>query len=402
MQAPLVQVMASPQDEEAQKTCCETHMCLLCPWDDTPLTCPESACCHADLANPAPDPCSGYFACCLNALLPGFGTCTVGCLKGSRRAKCVGFLTVALAISTALPVLINTTAGGQCTVSDSLEGLNLCASGADAETCAAAVLNYKGQSVCRQECSSVNKPCTCTEDSSVEICDPRWTDAETCASATYQGKPACTFKDQLDEDWLWPFSTIRDVVWCCLILFGIIYTFTCAWSNSIAGFLSRKPDEPREPALKFMTTVPTVNPCEAVGFGVLNCLVPGAGAVSAGAVGTENRAYGIKAGGYQMLLSTAPFLVMVMVQIALFSSAATGDVKQTQVFMGLSPIPFTMAIACYALNWLWSCLYGYLLIKHNTQLCSHFDAPATPILPVATAAGISRPTSPNGSYRGAE
>ena len=187
-----------------------------------------------------------------------------------------------------------------------------------------------------------------------------------------------------------------------LILLGIVYTYTCAWSCRIEGFLSRKPDEPREPALKFMTSVPTVNPCEAVFFGVLNCLVPGAGAVGAAAVGTENRAYGIKAGGYQMLLSTAPFLVMVMVQIALFSSAATGDVKQTQVFMGLSPIPFTMAIACYALNWLWSCLYGYLLIKHNTQLCSHFDAPATPILPVATAAGISRPTSPNGSYRGAE
>lgn len=293
MQAPLIQGMGSTPDEEAQKTCCETHVCLLCP-DDTPLTCPESACCHADLANPAPDPRSGYFACCLNAVLPGFGTCTVGCLKGSRRAKCVGFLTMVLGFP---PFLMF----------------------------AQGVANGR-----RHE----------------------------------------------------------DLLIAGAIILGIIYTFTCAWSSSIVGFLSRKPGEPREPALKFMTTVPSVNPCEAVFCGVLNCLVPGVGAVSAGAVGTENRAYGIKAGGYQMLLSTAPFLVMVMVQIALFSSAASGDVTKTQIFMGLSPLPFTLAIACYALSWLWSCLYGYLLIKHNTQLCSSFDAPATPTSQVSSLGGV--------------
>ena len=313
MQAPLIQGMGSTPDEEAQKTSCETHVCLLCP-DDTPLTCPESACCHADLADPAPEPRSGYFACCLNAVLPGFGTCTVGCLKGSRRAKCAGFLTMVVATATAI-------IGSNMVIISQSSGR--------------------------------------------------------------------------DKDLLAPGV-------CFLILFGIVYTCTCAWSSSIMGFLSRKPGEPREPALKFMTTVPTVNPCEAVFCGVLNCLVSGVGAISAGAVGTENRAYGIKAGGYQMLLSTAPFLVMVMIQIALFSSAASGDVQKTQIFMGLSPLPFTLAIACYALSWLWSCLYGYLLIKHNTQLCSHFDALATPTLPVATAAGISRPTSPNGSHRGVE
>ena len=162
---------------------------------------------------------------------------------------------------------------------------------------------------------------------------------------------------------------------------GIVYTYTCAWSCRIEGFLSRKPDEPREPALKFMTSVPTVNPCEAVFFGVLNCLVPGAGAVGAAAVGTENRAYGVKAGVYQMLLAAAPWIVMVVVQIALFNSVVGGDVDQGLHFVGLSPILLTLAIACYALNWLWSCLYGYLLIKHNTQLISQFDAPATPVIP---------------------
>ena len=82
--------MGSAQREE--KTCCETHVSVMLPCDDTPLTCPESACCHAPLASPAPDPRAGYWACCLNAFLPGCGTCTVGCVKGSRRAKCVGIL----------------------------------------------------------------------------------------------------------------------------------------------------------------------------------------------------------------------------------------------------------------------------------------------------------------------
>jgi hypothetical protein len=282
MEAPLLQGMGSAQREE--KTCCETHVSLLLPCDDTPLTCPESACCHApDLASPAPDPRAGYWACCLNAFLPGCGTCTVGCVKGSRRAKCVGILTVALAF----PAVVVT-----------------------------ALLLQRDRN-------------------------------------DYSG----------------------------LILLGILYTYTCAWSCRIQGFLSRKPDEPREPALKFMTSVPTVNPCEAVFFGVLNCLVPGAGAVGAAAVGTENRAYGVKAGVYQMLLAAAPWIVMVVVQIALFTSFVGGDVDQGLHFVGLSPILLTLAIACYALNWLWSCLYGYLLIKHNTQLISQFDAPATPVIP---------------------
>ena len=74
------------------------------------------------------------------------------------------------------------------------------------------------------------------------------------------------------------------------------------------------------------------------------------------------------------MLAAAPWIVMVVVQIALFTSFVGG-------FVGLSPILLTLAIACYALNWLWSCLYGYLLIKHNTQLIGQFDAPATPVIP---------------------
>ena len=366
MEAPLIQGMGSTQDEEAQKTSCETHMCLLCPCDDTPLTCPETAYCHADLANNAPDPRTGYFGCCLNALLPGCGTCTVGCMKGSRRAKCVGFLTIPVAISTALVVLINRDhqihESGSCTVSNTVVW----------PSC-----DYNHRDLHNPYCNTR----LCSVDDLY--------DAKACEAVTYEGERACQYTARSN-------SHERIAIGCGLIIFAM-YMFTCAWSSSIAGFLSRKPDEPREPAWKFMTTVPTVNPCEAVGFGVLNCLIPGAGAVSAGAVGTENRAYGVKAGGYQMLLAAAPFLVMVVVQIALFSSVVSGNVNQMQVFMGLSPIPFTLATACYALNWLWSCLYGYLLIKHNTQLCSHFDALATPILPVATA-----PTLPNGSYRGAE
>ena len=290
MEAPLLQGMGSAQREE--KTCCETHVSVLLPCDDTPLTCPESACCHApDLASLAPDPRAGCWACCLNAFLPGCGTCTVGCVKGSRRAKCVGILTVALVV-----VGVNFTVYG--------------------------------------------------------------------------------FKQREGAEPVYP----------GLILLGIVYTYTCAWSCRIEGFLSRKPDEPREPALKFMTSVPTVNPCEAVFFGVLNCLVPGVGAVGAAAVGTENRAYGVKAGVYQMLLAAAPWIVMVVVQIALFTSFVGGDVDQGLHFVGLSPILLTLAIACYALNWLWSCLYGYLLIKHNTQLISQFDAPATPVIPAMAGA----------------
>ena len=334
MEAPLIQGMGSAQGEE--KTCCETHVSVLLPCDDTPLTCPESACCHApDLASPAPDPRAGYWACCLNAFLPGCGTCTVGCVKGSRRAKCVGILTVALAIPAVVVVLDIPGNTGQCFP-----------------------LYHENKHSCDFEDSDLH-------------------DGKACLAVYNEaGNNLCGYWPPA------PFGDANNAVYVgALILLGFVYTCTCAWSCRIEGFLSRKPDEPREPALKFMTSVPTVNPCEAVFFGVLNCLVPGAGAVGAAAVGTENRAYGVKAGVYQMLLAAAPWIVMVVVQIALFTSFVGGDVDQGLHFVGLSPILLTLAIACYALNWLWSCLYGYLLIKHNTQLISQFDAPATPVIP---------------------
>ena len=290
--------MGSTQDEGAQKTCCETHTCLLCPCDDTPLTCARNACCYADLKNPAPDLHTGLFACCLNSILPGCGTLTAGCLKGSRRAMCVGCLTITAALVFLLP-----------------------------------------------EVESVNRT-------------------------------------RLAGGFL------------------LVYMFTCAWNCRLVGFLCRTLDEHRPssfPTAKDCLTVPTVSPIEAICFGILNCIVPGLGAILAGAAGTENRAYGAKAGGYQMLLAAAPFLVFgLQMIVASWGFAAVGlssswcsgeghtscdmetfrrvprDSTSTYILilaLLLGNLLFYMAVVCQFPNWVWSCAYGYVLIKHNTQLC---------------------------------
>ena len=319
MEAPLLQEGINstqhPRTAQQEQTCCEVHVCLVCP-DETPLACGERACCYADLTNSTPAPRSGCFACVLNAILPGCGTCTVGCLKGSRRAKVVGFLTM---VSTAVTVGFGISLmDGQCR-----DG---------GET---------GLSHCRS-----------------------WALVPIALAAT-------------------------------IVL--VTYTCNCAWSNSLAQFLCAVPGEPREPVLKFMTAVPIVNPCEAAVFGVLNCFLPGVGALCAAAAGTENRMYGVKAGSAQIFLAGAPTLVVAVLQIVLIASFGLDDKTNPNNVTraaAISTALFWIAIMFCALGWLWSCLYGYLLIKQNTQFCSGCAESTDPPPTVVAAAAISRPASP--------
>jgi hypothetical protein len=306
MEAPLLQEginsTQQPRTAQQEQTCCEVHVCLVCP-DETPLACGERACCYADLTNSTPAPRSGCFACVLNAILPGCGTCTVGCLKGSRRAKVVGFLTM---VSTAVTMGF---------------GISL-----------------------------------------VEL--RRAPNVLIALAAT-------------------------------IVL--VTYTCNCAWSNSLAQFLCAVPGEPPEPVLKFMTAVPIVNPCEAAVFGVLNCFLPGVGALCAAAAGTENRMYGVKAGSAQIFLAGAPTLVVAVLQIVLIASFGLDDKTNPNNVTraaAISTALFWIAIVFCALGWLWSCLYGYLLIKQNTQFCSGCAESIDPPPTVVAAAAISRPASP--------
>ena len=333
MEAPLLQEginsTQQPRTAQQEQTCCEVHVCLVCP-DETPLACGERACCYADLTNSTPAPRSGCFACVLNAILPGCGTCTVGCLKGSRRAKVVGFLTmVVTAVTVGFGILLM---DRQCRgrVEDEHEG---------------------------------------------------------------EGQVSYHYETGLSHCSSWALVLIALAATIVLVT----YTCNCAWSMSLAQFLCAVPGDPPEPVLKFMTAVPIVNPCEAAVFGVLNCFLPGVGALCAAAAGTENRMYGVEAGSAQIFLAGAPTLVVAVLQIVLIASFGLDDKTNPNNVTraaAISTALFWIAIVFCALGWLWSCLYGYLLIKQNTQLCSGCAESTDPPPTVVAAAAISRPASP--------